>query len=292
MADVLEMSAPPTSPASVPGTELTVPQSTQPSAPPLPDAARQAIIDRYQNLYGAPPEPAAPPAAQPQATPPAQPVQATPDLGGIVNSLVSEVTALKEQLAAAKGQQAPAAPAPVAVSPAEEADWLRYLAEGKKEQGEALLAAKVKSIVGDGLEQAAVEKTLALIDAQSFANKVRTDNPDLLPMEQYITAAAQQRIMAAQAAGKIKTPGDYVTVYKDAVNTEIAAARQLILSFRGEGRQEGLTRQAQVLASPSLQPSQVDTQRQTAAVPTEEPVQTPSDYLAMRQANKARGQGL
>lgn len=285
MPETLEQQAPLASPVSVPGTELTVPQSAQPSAAPVPDAARQAIIDRYQNLYGQPD--AQPPAPQPVATPPAAPVQATPDLGGIVQALVQQVTELKQQLG-----QKPAPTPPVVVTPQDNQDWLQYLAEGKKEQGENLLAQKVRSIVGDGLEQAAVEKTLALIDAKSFADETRKNNPDLMPMEQYITAAAQQRIMAAQQAGKIKSPADYVIVYKDAVNTEIAAARQLILSFRGEGRQEGITRQTQVLASPTIQPSQVDTSRESAPQSTEQPVQTTSDYLAMRQGNKARGQGM
>jgi hypothetical protein len=169
---------------------------------------------------------------------------------------------------------------------------LKYLAEGKKAEGEALLAKVVGNKIGEQLQQQAVEKTLALIEAQQFADKIRRDNADLMPMEGYITAAAAQRIEAATRAGKIRTPADYVTVYKDAINTELAAARQLVLTYRGEGRQDGASRVAAVLATPNLQPSTVNTERDTSATPKEEPVMTTPDYLAMRQANKARGQGM
>lgn len=238
MSDTV-VAAPPQAPVATPGTELTVQQVQTPSGPPVDTSGRQAIIDRYQSMYGAPPEATPQPVAQPAAP---QPV-AQPDLTAVVQSLVAELNDLKGRV-----NQPVAQPQPVAVSPAEEQDWLKYLAEGKKDEGEKLLARKVESIMGDRVQQAAVEKTLALIEAQNFANQIRTQNQDLMPMESYITAAAAQRIDAAQRAGKIRTPADYVTVYKDAINTEIAAARGLVHTFRGEGRQEGQTRVTGVLA--------------------------------------------
>lgn len=270
-----------TSPVATPGTELTVQPGNTPSGQPVDNSGRQAIIDRYTTMYGAPPEVTAP-APVVAAAPPAPVV---PDLTAVVQALTDQVNELRQ------ARQAPVAPAP-AVTPVEEQDWLKYLAEGKKSEGEALLAKVVGSKIGEQLQQSAVEKTLALIDAQNFANTVRLANPDLMPMESYITAAAAQRIESAQRAGKIKTPADYVTVYKDAINTELAAARSLVHTFRGEGRQEGQTRVAGVLASPNLQPSTVNTERDTTQQSQEQPVQTTSDYLTMRQSNKARGQGM
>lgn len=271
-------------PVATPGTELTVTQSVVPSGPPVADADRAAIIQRYETMYGqqqpaaAAPEPTAPAAAPVAATP------AAPDLSAVVQALVAEINDMKGRMAQ------PAAP--VATTPAEDQDWLKFLAEGNREKGEALLARKVQSLVGDQVQQQAVEKTLALIEAQNFANQIRTDNPDLMPMEQYITAASAQRIEAAQRAGKIKTPADYVTVYKDAIKTEVAALRNIILTYRGEGRQEGATRTTAVLASPSLAPSAVNTERGTQQQAVEPPAQTASDYLQERQLRAARQRGI
>jgi hypothetical protein len=267
-----------------PGAEPTVPVGSQPSAAPVDGSGRQAIIQKYETMYGQPPaEPPAPVAVAPAAPPP----PAVPDLSSVVASLQAELANLRDRVS-----QPAAPPPPPAASPAEEQDWLKYLAEGKKAEGEALLAKVVGNKIGEQLQQQAVEKTLALIEAQQFADKIRRDNADLMPMEGYITAAAAQRIEAATRAGKIRTPADYVTVYKDAINTELAAARQLVLTYRGEGRQDGASRVATVLATPNLQPSTVNTERDTSATPKQEPVMTTPDYLAMRQANKARGQGM
>lgn len=268
-------------PAATPGTGLTIQQSAQPSAPPVASESREAIIKKYETMYGQPPAPAEVVQPAPSSIPP--PV-AQPDLSAVVASLVAEINTLKSN--AAKPVVAPP------VTAAEEQDWLKMLAEGKRGEGEALLAKKVQSLMGENLQQQAVEKTLALIEAQNFANDIRAKNPDLMIMEQYITAAAAQRIEGAQRAGKIRTPADYVTVYKDAINTEVANARNIILTARGEGRQEGSARTAAVLASPSIAPNTVNTERETAQRPTEQPAQTASDYLAERAARSARQRGM
>jgi hypothetical protein len=129
-------------------------------------------------------------------------------------------------------------------------------------------------------------------ELDSFANKVRAENADILPMEPYIAAAANNRIQAAQAAGTIKSPADYVTVYKQAITAEIENARKLAQTLRGAGKQEAVTRQQQVMSSPTIRPNAVNLEREAPKTDAEPAVETPQDYLAKRQAMHAKNSGL
>lgn len=241
---------------------------------------RGAIQQKYDSLYGAP-QGTATAAPVTQAQPTAQPV-VQPDLTAVINALVAEVKALK----ASQSVEPKVKPT--------EADWLALLASGDKEGGEKAMADKIRQLIGNDIQQNAVNQATERINAErqisDFVGSIRAANADILVMEPQITLAAQQRIQNAAAQGKINTPSEYVAVYKEAVNAEIENARALILSIRGQGKLEGQTRTSEVIASSTLQPNQV-TQRE-AAQPQGEAVEDTQGYLARRAALKAQQQGM
>ncbi len=258
-----------------------------------PQTPRDAVIAKYEQMYGTPAEPSAPAtvAAEPVApvveTPEATP---QPDLASVLTLLTSKITEMDQRLAAAQNP----APQPTAAV-GEQDSWLKLLAEGKQSEGEKALA----NVLGPQIQQQAVQQALALMQAErevnDFTTKIKADNPDLMAFESYITLGAQQRIALGQAAGTIKSPADYVNVYKDAVKAEIENARKLSQSLRGAGATQAATRIAEVVASPVLQPSAVNTNREQAA-PRQEaeksPEQITQDYFAERKQRQAKMAGM
>lgn len=269
-------------------------QQAQPQVVPAGQEQRAEIIKKYENLYGQQPQQEQQQqVVQPVVQQPVEPVIQQPDQTAILQQLATELAAVKQQLAAQPQQQQ----VTVSTATQEDADWLAKLAAGDKSEGERLLAQRVKALIGENLQSNAVQQAVALVTAQNQVNEfildVRSKNADVMPMEQYITVAAAQRIQAAQETGKIKSPADYVTVYKEAVNAEIENARKLILSLRGEGRSQATTRQAEVVAVPAIQPQAVDTQRGVQQQQQQQPaVETVEDYMAKRQQAQARMRGM
>lgn len=262
------------------------PAPTDASGQPVIATDRSAIIDKYEKAYFTP-EPTADPAVA--AEPVAEPVVAEPAVVAdpqlaLLQNLMAEVAGLKAQLA-------PAKPEPVAV-PATEEDWLKLLSEGKKSEGEKALAA----VLGPQMKREAVQEALQLMQAErevtEFATKIRQDNADLLDMEPYIVAMADISIRAAQAAGKINSPADYVKVYQTAVTAELEKARKLAQTLRGAGKQEAITRTQVVASSPTVKPNAVNVQREAPATSSEPVLETPEAYFAKRHEQQARNAGL
>lgn len=200
-------------------------------------------------------------------------------------TLQAEIDALKAQLAAQ-----PTAVSTASATTAE--DWLDALAKGDKAKGEQALADKIDALVGGRR----VNEALALFQmhqqVDAFTNTVRAQNPELTAMESFITASVQAKLNAAQAAGKVKTPADYVTVYKDILSKEVEDARKLILTFRGEGAQNATTRTQQVTAATPLRPNVISQQQSSQGQPQTEQVETASDYLAKRQESMLRQRNM
>lgn len=252
--------------------DLIVPAAdgTQPAP-----TSRDAIVAKYEQTYG-----------QVANTP--EPVVTTPEPVVIKEpTLAEQMATLKAELLA-ELKTKPAEPVAAAVTPEAAADWLKLLSEGKQAEAEKALSKIVASNSGfDSIQRNAVNEALQLFDARqqvaAYEASVRQDpaNAEALRMEKYITVAVQQRINDAQASGLIKSPADYVQVYKTSVDTEVRAARELALTLRGEGRQEGQVRTTQVLSAPNLQPSKIDAARTQAAPATEEP-ESYSDYMSKR----------
>ena len=224
----------------------------------------QSPADRYEQVYGT-----------------STTSQAVPDYASEVAALRAQVEALQK-------------PQPTQV----DKTWLELLREGKLEDAEKIMAQRIGSIQNlNDIQAKAVQEALTLFDArQQVASytaevKARADNAPILVMQRQIEAIVDHRMRQAQADGKVKTPSDYVTVYKQVVDEETAAARTLALTLRGEGKQEGQTRTSEVISSPYLRPNQVQNQ-QAPATQGEPQVETTSDYFAKRKLQESALRGL
>lgn len=254
---------------------LTPPAEGNQPAPTV----RDAIVDKYERTYGQQ-APQAEPTVITTSTAISEPVKEP--------TLAEQMATLKaELLAEFKAQQPKPAEATPAVAEAE-ANWLKLLSEGKQAEAEKALSKIVAANSGfSDIQRNAVAEALQLFDARqqvaAYEQQVRQDpaNVEALRMEKYITVAVQQRINDAQASGLIKTPADYVTVYKASVDAEVRSARELALTLRGEGRQEGQVRTTQVLSAVNLQPQKIDATR-TQATPEPEAPESYQDYMAKR----------
>lgn len=259
-------------------TDVQVPVVATPAQPDKPETGRDALIKKYEALYTPPDTPTEPVIE----TPVTEPVTVVDPMAAVM----AELQALRAQITTYKTPETPVA------EPVTQEDWLKLLADGKKTEGELALA----KVLGPQIQQQAVQQALALMQAErevtEFSTQIRAANADVLPMESYIAQAAQARIHAAQTAGVIKSPADYVTVYKQAVTAEIENARKLVQTFRGAGKNEAITRQAEVIASPTIRPNAVNMERDAPTKPGELPVEDASSYFAKRKALEAKGRGL
>lgn len=272
----------------------TIISTSAPATETAEPSAREAIQAKYDTMYGTPPPETV---VETSTTPEPVVVEtstAAPDANAALLAALGALTARMEGLETSlKPKEAP-------VTPVVQEDWLKLLSEGKKAEGEAALASMIRTSLGSDLEQSAVNKAVSLMkaeqDVRDFTNAIHNNpaNADILVMEAYISAAANQRIQAAIAAGKASTPADYVTVYKEAVNLEIEAARKLALTLRGVGKTEALTRTTVVSSQPNLQPNSVNQNREQQTSKTLDPNvgESPQEYMLKRQAAHAKLSGM
>jgi len=267
----------------------TTPNPTAPSGDPVINPGRASLIEKYEQMYAAPPAEAevVTPVEETQAPVTPEPVVTAPvvDKDAMLLQMMEEIKALKQV-----AQTTPVAQP--TVTPAEPEDWLKLLSEGKKSEGELALA----RVLGPQLKNEAVQEALALMQAErqvsDYTAEVRQKNTDVLSMEPYIAMAANARIEQARQQGLIKSPADYVTVYKQAVNAEIENARKLAQTLRGAGKVEATVRQAEVVAQRPIAPNPVNLQREQPNTTTEPEIETAQTYLAKRQAMQQAGRGL
>jgi len=126
-------------------------------------------------------------------------------------------------------------------------------------------------------------------EVTNFINDLRGKNPDLLPLEELITAKASQKLQAAQDSGRVRSVTDYVNEYKIAVNDAAAEARKIVQSIRGAGKVEGQTRTREVLSTTTIPPNTVDANRSAPAAPA---LESPNDYITKRVEANYRMRGL
>jgi len=265
-------------------TTETTPVVSDQTTTPLSE--RERITQKYESQYFTPTDSAPVTETTPttEAPAPVTETPATPDLTSVLGALVSRLEAIEARTTP------PTQATPVAETTQE--DWLKLLAEGKKADGEKALL----SLLGPQIEEKAVTRAMerfeAMQEIRSHNQELQSKNQDILAFQPYIEAAIQRDLAAANAAGKIKSPADYVTVYKQVANTQIENARKIALSFRGDGKQDAATRLREVASSQTLQPNAVNTQRE-APKPNDAPVvETAQDYFAKRRQQFERNTGL
>lgn len=246
-----------------------------------------------QQQQQTPAEPAAPAPQQTQASQaPVDPAQRYEQLYSPPAPAV-DVAAMREQLRQELlAELKPPTPAPAQA----EIDWLDALQKGDRAVGEAALAKLVGGKlnlqeVQQGAVQEALQRFMMHQQITDHVASIKADpqNADVLRLEPYITAAVEQRLTGEQA--RIKSPADYVKVYKEIITDELSKARQLVLSFRGEGATQAATRQRTVLANPMLTPQAVTDTRQPQTTQAVEP-ETAAEYFAKRQQQQLRLRGM
>lgn len=271
MSEVLDVHTPAAETAITPPAEST----------PLSD--RERI---YQKFYPQPAsasvesvgaEPAV--AAEPVVAQPA-PAQTQPS---DLQTLMEEVRSLREQVSSRL-------PAPVVAAEITPESWLKLLADGKVSEGEAALARRMEAELSAKIEQRTIERLNVERHITSINEAARSANPEIVPMENYISFGIQSRLNAAVNAGQIKTPADYVTVYQSALTAEIEKARQLIQTYRGAGKTEAAVRQREVVSAQPIQPNTVTQNRETQSGPPA--AESYDDYMSKRKSQSMSGRGL
>jgi hypothetical protein len=196
---------------------------------------------------------------------------------------------MQAELAEVKAKLTPTAPV-VNTEHSPEPGWISLLKEGRIEEAQDALASLVAKKNQDVLLQQGVAQTRELMRAENeidrFTTDLRSQNPELVPMEKTIAVDAQERMAAARNAGLIKTTDDAIRIYKESVTEAVKSARKLYLLIRGEGKQEAQVRQREVLSSRPMTPQATDTNRPqaTGQEAQEPPVETPAEYLEKRRA--------
>ena len=261
---------------------------------PEADAKRAELYKKYY------PDTAAP-TSDPVATTTASAAQAdttpviTAPAGVDPAQFQQAMAAIAEQFAELKRSVGQPTQAPPVVAAEAEPGWIGLLREGKVKEAEQALATTVAQMVKDQTQgptiEAAVARARELSQAEShnegFVKDLRAANPDIIDMEPFIAMDAQQRLAALQQAGKIKSTGDAVEAYKRAVLDATDSARKVAQKLRGSGKTEAMTRSREVLSASTLNPQQVDSNRQQQTTDTEPVVETVADYLEKRKGVQA-----
>lgn len=211
-----------------------------------------------------------------------------------------ELKALRAELASLKETVKP--PAPVQPTGPTRPKWVEKLATGEYEGADAEIKSSVKELLSADIKkqleevrsaayQDALNATHVNLEIDRHVQKLRLENPELIPFEKYLQAPVAQRVEEAKAAGKVKSPADFIREYTAAIDGEVENLRNLGLVLRGQGKQEANTRNQQVLASTVVPPNPVQSlaspgQSQTIA---EEPIE---DYFARRRSDEARRKGM
>jgi hypothetical protein len=255
-------------------------QTTQPGVVQQTESAEQ----KYERLYG----------------------QTTQEIKQIREAMTSanpseELRALRAEIASLRESTKP--PVQTAVTPPTRPKWVENLATGDYNAADqALLDSTAASVearmarkfdeVRSAAYQDALNATHVNLEIDRHVQKLRMENPELAPFEKYLQAPVAQRVEEAKAAGKIKSPVDFIREYTSAIDGEVENLRNLGLVLRGQGKSEAQARNQQVLASTLVTPNPVQSlqtsqgPQQTAA---EEPVE---DYFARRRSDEARRKGM
>lgn len=286
------------------------PETGQPSTPPAESPQlspqQQTREDIYAKYYGA--QQTQPPASEHSA-------QEEPEGGGKEDAgappddpYAQRIALLENQLAMTLGvleQLATAQQSRQQVPPQQPArnlsEWVDLLREGKIDDATKKLA----EIVAEQLEpkvlprakDEATTEALELFRVEQaltqFVDTVRKENPDLLPMEEFIAAKAQAKLEQRQRAGLVQNASQYIEAYKTSVNEAVAEARKLLQSVRATGKEAATVRTREVLSSSPVRPSSIAADHGSPP-PAEEPPreESPLDYIARRRAQMARTAGL
>lgn len=257
------------------------PTSEAPFTPTPQQTERETVEQKYSRLYQQP-EGQVPPVA-PSPTPP--PVVETPPDSSTL--LLEEIRKMREELNGVKTIVTPPPPPPIpdpVVTP-----WFNQLREGNFAGAEQDLINRIKSAVERDVTIKAVAETESRMKVQNevdrYLTDLRTNNPELVPMEHYLAAPVQNRIEQARLAGKVNSPDDFLREYKSAVNEEVKTLREITLKYRAQGATTATTRQTDVRGAVTLEPQQVSSPNLEGS--SEPQTESSQDYFAKRRGSEA-----
>jgi|SRR5579859_972676 len=242
---------------------------------PQNTSREQLYSQYYKNDTPAPTEPV--------VTPPAQ----APDVQALIAAQAAELAQMKAILA---GLQA--TPPPAQAPPQPKADWFQLLQEGKRTEAEQVLKDFVAQGASEKIVQETVRQALELSrterEIEDFNNYTRSNNPDMLDVEDLVSLKAEQKFRANQ--DKIKSTKDYIETYKKSVADSVLEMRQILQRTRAAGKNEGLTIRKEVLNSSTVNPNRISLNRdnQPDNSQAETPEVSTESYLEMRKSGSYR----
>jgi hypothetical protein len=256
-------------------------EQAQPETQSIQQENREAL---YNKLYGQTAQPVA--EAAPAAT-------QEPDYKALYTTQAAQLQQILDKL----NTPPPAAAAVVTPPPTE--DWFALLQAGKRTEAEKAL----KDYVAQGAQQDIIQKTLVQAmelnrmerEIEDFNNSVRASNSDMLDVENLISLMAEKEFATVQQSGQIKNNKDYVAAYKQAVTKSVDSIRNVMRRTRAAAKNEAMTVRRDVLASTTMAPNDIARREETdgRSAPAEETnMQSPTDYMAARQANYRRISGV
>lgn len=287
-------------------TEVSTPVTPTPTPEVTPVVAtpalspREAIAQKYEKIYGGSPTPTpsdpvvAPALGDPpvpetpveEVTPPVTIDPPTPDRLSSVEATLAKVT---EALAGITQALQPKPIDPIAPVVSEDNEFWALARAGKLDEAKKSLMKEIADQLTGPITQEAQDRFTIETEANRFINDLRGKNPDLMPLEELITARAAQKIEEASKAGKIKTSKDYLEIYKSSVTSAADDARKIVQSIRAAGKTEGQVRTREVLSSTPLTPTPIEQNRQAPAVDVPE---STTDYLKRREIANYKMRGI
>lgn len=284
------------------------PQTAEPTPAPTgtpQQQSREAIYARFYGTDQPPAQPAPEPVPEPTTTEPAStqpPASSVAPAAGLppeqIKQLVSDVIKTLMPTNAPAPATTPAAPAAPAAPPPDPSGWVKKLTggdwEGATKDLEQQILQSVQAQLAPQIQQQtlqeAIENFKAETELNTFVNDIRQKNSDIVALEPLLAPKIQLAMQAwLQSQGGPVAPLAYVEEYKKVATQEINDARNLIQQLRAAGAERQQVVHQEVLSSTTLPPTSAQTPQTPPAPPAP---QTAQDYLAMRQAQALRRNGM
>jgi len=203
-------------------------------------------------------------------------------------------TALSAELQGIKQQLAGQGVKPEKVTQETKDEFLDLYARGDKEGARQALiremAPQIKADLTRSISQDVIRTQRAETEIREYGNRLRNENPELVPFERAISLEAQDMVRTAVKQEIIKTVEEYVSASKQALKLTVDAYKKRALALKGEGVTQAQTRQTQVVSQSAVKPGQ--TQTQSSDSQSQEPDVSATSYLQRRRELNRAGRGM
>jgi hypothetical protein len=152
------------------------------------------------------------------------------------------------------------------------------------------MAPQIKADLTRTISQDVIRTQRAETEIREYGNRLRTENPELVPFERSISLEAQDMVRQAVQQELVRTVEEYVSASKQALKLTVDAFKKRALALKGEGVTQAQTRQTQVVSSSAVKPGQ--TQIQSSADQSQEPDVSAKSYLERRRELNRAGRGI